>query len=393
MCIRDSVGSEMCIRDSARIAFEYGNRLFLGWTYEAKNSAASIDSDPNNGIKHDTRLRWGGIIGSYEPYVSLADAVAAAGASYGIYGWHEDGYLDLNTKFGELIAAVPFSGGIAVFQENGMTFVRGTPEFDSSGSLDATMVFEKVKINGGFAYDVNQYGLYFVDKVQGPMVFTGSGIPKPLGERRIPKNAAIGCGHVGTLNDHVIFSSDTPSGEGGTLEFWALHIPTNRWTRLTSTSTLALRYLHRANNRELAGFMGGRVVSLDTVVIPDGTATDWDGSLFAFGFTSKTFGAPNVELRPTRMWVTYRSGPVNPASTVTVEVGLGQTIDAAHKAAMSIVTQTSSSGADVDTVHEAVYADRDPGAAVTWSDTGAATTLEVVQVVVDFDVEGEGASS
>lgn len=298
---------------AARLACEYGNRLVIGWTKENPTAAnPPLDAEAP---EYKYRLRWSGIIGSQEGYDSnVATSATNNKAIVGMWAWHNNGYLDLNSRFGGLQAMRAFNGALVVWQETGMTVLFGTPVFNGTGSLDATTTYSDIAINGGFAYEETEHGIFFIDKKRGPMVYTGSGKPDALPMSRYIKNTVRAYDHVGYVNDHVIFLN---SGIGSaTFEAWMFHVPSQRWSRITNSSSFTITHPQRSNDHECCALLengsGSRVISLDSLTRPDGTVADVDGSTFQVSLMSQHYGDTSVLHRVQEVMATMRYSGTTP---------------------------------------------------------------------------------
>lgn len=383
---------------TARLAGEWNNRILVGWTKEHK-TAATAPADAS-APEYKTRLRWSGIIGSDEGYDSNA-AISTSNnqATTGMWAWHLNGFIDLNSRFGNLVAFRQFNGALTVWQEKGMTIVHGTPTYSGLGSIDASTTYADIEINGGFAYEETEHGIFFIDKKRGPMIYTGSGKPEALPMSRFIKNQVRAYDHVGYVNDHVLFLNSAIGSSA--FRAWMFHVPTGNWSLWTNVSaSFAITHPQRSNDHECVALLenanGVRVISLDSLTRPDGTINDVDGSTIQFSLQSKHFGDPAVELRAEKVSATLRYAGTDPIIYANLynSTPLGGT-----PKIVPIVPagSTSPGNARIKTWSKDVAMDSGPAIRVEILEQGTVSTgaanLEVVRVVVEGTVEGEIATT
>lgn len=385
----------------ARVAAPAWGRLVLGWTREPEDVTKAYPlNDPviGNSVQYKSRIRWSDIIGG-EDGPDLANGPSVRG----VYGWHVDGFLDLNTRYGGILAMIEYKGSLVVFQEAGLTIVYGNPLFDDATGLDATNTFDHVQINGGFAYEQTESGIVYVDKLRGPMLYDGSGAPQPLQNVTLALRDTLKVyDHVGYVAGHALFFREDISQS---LVFWSYHMATGSWCRHTNSGTSGIVITHpqRSTGHECCALMrtqalGWRVVSLDSFAFPDGTVGDTDGTTtYTVPVTIQTghFGSPTERLRAQSCYVTLRATGT-PATTVTLRAGLPVTQDSAHQEAVIVrTTATGTSGADIETmVLDGLQMNPDNTMSVKITDTGDALGhFELVEVVIECTVEGRGPSS
>lgn len=378
---------------TARLVAEYGNRVVVGWTKEHK-TASTAPSDAT-APEYKTRLRWSGIIGSSEGYDSNA-AISSSNnlATTGMWAWHMNGFIDLNPRYGALQALRQFNGSLVAWQEKGMTIIFGTPIYSGLGSIDATTTYSDIEINGGFAYEETEYGIFFVDKKRGPMVYTGSGKPEALPMSRFIKNEVRAFDHVGYVNDHVLFLN---SGIGSsTFRAWMFHVPTGRWSLWTNSSSFTITHPQRSNDHECCALLengsGSRVISLDSLTRPDGTVADSDGSTIQFSVQTRHFGDPGVSIRAEKVTATLRYTGTTPLIFANLynSTPLGGT-----PKIVPLVGVADSSPGDsrLKTWSKEVAMDSGPAIRAEILESSSAGHLEVVRVVVEGTVEGEIATT
>lgn len=377
----------------ARVACEYANRLFLGWTKEP--AAVGVSTAAAESPEYRSRLRWSGIIGSQEGYDSSAALSSSNNTAFtGMHAWHANGFLDLNTRFGGIQAMRSFNGTLTVWQEKGMTIVHGTPTYSGLGSIDASTTYTDIEINGGFAYEETEHGIFFIDKKRGPMIYTGSGKPEALPMSRFIKNEVRAYDHVGYVNDHVLFLN---SGIGAsTFRAWMYHVPTGRWSLWTNSSSFTITHPQRSNDHECVALLengsGSRVISLDSLTRPDGTVSDVDGSTIQFSVQSKHFGDPGVNLRAEMITATLRYTGTTPLifGNIYNSTPLGGT-----PKIVPLVGVADSSPGDsrAKTWSKTVEMDSGPAIRVEILESSSAGHLEVARIVVEGTVEGEIATT
>lgn len=365
----------------AHVVCEYAGRIFVADTHEAVNNVLA----EYEFSRFKSRIRWSGFIGS-------AEATTAAPTFQGMWAWHANGYADVNTKFGAIVALAPLKTGLMVFQELGATFVRGTPAFDTAAGLDTTVVFPNVKIAGGYAFDVNENGLFFVDQTRGPMVFTGVGAPKSIGQNNAPSSFVSGAtAYVGSYKNWVVFAGSTADStySGTGFSFFGYHMPSGWWTRFKTTDSAStpLKWLQSDASGNLVGMIGKRVVNLSTMFDSAPTSsTDALGTgAFGFGFTTGKFGDGYHQLRPIRCYITYRTTG-SPAGTLRVYTGQQESVSAATGS--DTVSINAASTTFTASRGEFTVATTAPMLQAFFRDTGA-TAFDIVSVTIKGVVEGE----
>lgn len=367
---------------NARYRFAAGawNRLLVAGTQEGGVASSGGTSAP----RYLTRLRWGATLGSDE-----GPNDAAAGT---VYGFDPNGFIDLFDRFGEIVAApVPWRDAVLVFQQSGVTVLRGAPVYDGAGSLDASEVHPGVVINGGFAFEATSEGVFFFDKNIGPCVYDGSSVQR-IGDARVTRTMMpYGITAVGYYDGKALFSGSTLPGT------FVFDTRTQQWSLQTAPAYVSCLIPGRVeNNEDVVGLGAGKqVVNLANMFdAPGVAATDWTGGVIGVDIKTGKIGDALTMLRPERMYVTYRLtdlSTTNPYLTATVTTGLPDTSNAEHTYANASTALAETT--DVETKVLEIEMDRDPMMQLRLLQVNGAGKLEIYSVVIDCSVEGEGPSS
>ena len=329
-----------------------------------------------------SRIRWSGVVGSDE---------GPNAAAIGIYGFDADGYLDLPSQYGEILALAPWNDAVLAFQESGLTVLRGTPVYDGAGSLDASEIHRGVAINGGFAFESTPEGVFFFDKNVGPCVYDGSRIVR-IGDKRVTRTMLpYGITAVGYYDGKVLFSGTTLPG------IFVFDTATGQWSLQVPPAIVSCLIAGRVENDEdVVGLGGGvRVVNLTNMFDNPGVAaSDWDGTAIIADVKTGKISDPIMHLRPERAYVTYRLtdlSTTNPYLTMTTTTGLPDTSSSQHTHANGNAELAET--VDVETRVLELNLAADPMTQIRMLQVNAAGKLEIYSVVVDCTIEGEAASS
>lgn len=369
-----------------KVACAAWERLVVASTREAGSSAAIGDSTP----EYKSRIRWSGANGSGE----------GSGAALGIYAWNTNGYIDLASKFGEIIALVPAIDSVLVFQERGLTVLRGAPVFDGSGSLDASETHPGVMLAAGSAVQATPRGVFFVDSVTGPCVYDGSGVVAVgvgAASRLVRQTLAR---HVGYYDGKVLFSGST--------RIYVFDTNSRSWSLFTVPEQISwLQPGRTENSQDVVGLAAGvKVVNVTNAFdYPFGwgpAGTDWDGSSPTIDLLTGKIGDTVTHLRPERAFVTYSlpdqpAGGTNPHLTLTVSVGSLDSpgSEQTYSTPSDDLNETASGVSYTSAVvTRQVWLNlaASPMVQVRLVDASPYGRLDILAIVIDCAVEGEGAS-
>lgn len=362
---------------ACKVAAAAWGRIAAGSTREAGATGTPGSSTP----EYRSRIRWSGLIGSDD----------GAGAVTGMYAWHVDGYVDLASTFGEILALVPLGDALLAFQESGLTVLRGAPVYDGAGSLDASEVHRGVAINGGFAFESTPEGVFFFDKNVGPCVYDGQRVQR-IGDKRVTRTMIpYGITACGYYDGKVVFSGTTTKG------LFVFDTATGQWTFHDPGAAIHCLIAGRVEqNEDLVGLGSGtQVVNVTNMFdAPGVAASDWDGTSIIADIKTGKLGDAITHLRPERMYVTYRLTDLtttNPYLTTTTTTGLPDTSATNYtysNAATELIETT-----DVETKVLELNLQADPMMQLRVLQVNGAGKLEIFSVVIDCTVEGEGASN
>lgn len=385
----------------ARVACEHGQRLWLGFTREPESNTA--DPAAGTSLIKPSRLRWSGIIGSQEGFDSTATVSATNNeASSGIRAWSANGFVDLNTRFGSIVAMKSYGGALVVWQESGMTVIHGSPTFSGAGSLDVTTTYPGISIKDGFSFDENDDGLFFVDSKKGMMVYrpgaSPRAIPQPQAFRHAVQtrlNEMVVCAYgeyilVATRTQTILATYGSPSG------ILLIHTPTMRWSSITSTTlsdyTIAgivptgLGYPCVVLSK--AGSTKG--YSLEYLITGNSSESDDDGGFIECSYASLMYGEYGVRVRPEAVYTTMRvkgigsDGP----SIFLVMGGAPGTGSTPYDLLTSSETADAGQRVQTFTWHPQVEECDTFGVEIRDSTSDRSSRLDIIQIVVEGTVEG-----
>lgn len=394
-------GSNAASYAHARVACEHGQRLWLGFTREPESSTA--DPAAATSLIKPSRLRWSGIIGSQEGYDPAA-AVSATNneASSGIRAWSANGFIDLNTRFGSIVAMKSYGGALIVWQESGMTVVHGSPTFSGAGSLDVTTTYPGISIKDGFSFDENDDGLFFVDTKKGMMVYRPGAPPRSIPQPQAFRHAVqtrIDDMIVCAYGEYIIVtprSTTLLATYGSASGILLIHTPTMRWSSMTTTTlsdyTIAgivptgLGY----PSIVLAKSASSKGYSLEYLITGNSGNADGDGGYIECAYSSLMYGEYGVRVRPEAVYTTMRvkgittDGP----SVFLIMGGAPGTGSTPYDLLTSTATADNGQRVQTFTWHPEVEECDTFGVEIRDSSTDRSTRLDIIQIVVEGTIEG-----
>lgn len=381
----------------AKVVASYGRRMFLASIGEFVGTNAPT--------MHKNRIRWSGTIGS----TNADETGYANAASSGMFNFNANGYIDLGSQYGEILAMAPMQNSLVVFQTSGMTNLVGTPLWSSATGLDPTAVFPTVAINGGFAFETTPYGVFFFDKVAGPCLFDGTKVTR-IGVNRVAQSMLpYDIVAVGYYNGKVLFSGSAQAG------IFVYDIDLDSWSFHTPPAPVSPIIAGRVENSEsIVGVCGKRIVNLQNLFDNPGVqVNDFDGTQIVANFQTGYIGETTNMIRPERMFVTYRCsdpGATAPYLLTTVrtgfqsiptsggfdvelfDVGLFDDGDDSQRTFASASTDFTATGSIVTKEVEVVNIQRDTMMSIALTTVGNTGRVDVMAVEVDAVFEGWNGS-
>ncbi len=339
--------------------------------------------------RNKRRLRWSGLVDAGDEGTSPFT---------GIYGFHDDGYLDMPESGGHIQRIIPFGDSVLVIQSRLITVLHGAPTFDGVGTLDASTSYSSRYLRSE-AYVVTPYGLFFVSE-EGLMLFTGSGRPTPqstgLTTNAILVNSAT---RLGFFGGYLLLMT-------GTNDSLIYHVPTQMFTVMKNAESIQHPYNIQAGRGAYAGVPQDRTVGFNGKYTVDvsagldrllGTYTDLgldlDSGTMPLAVATPFVGPPHIRLCPEQMFTTYALDGTSTTLAVTVSTGLPlSTIDSTRTQTVTL-TESEATAGGYETVCSQLNLAGDTMMKVSFTTAGTATRAEVMQIVVEGTVEGEWSSA